>query len=161
MAESLLSVISETSDPILKDVNEDSVPTDLTVSVSVPSSGHHQQEKSELSSLAEENETALIKRLRSELQFQKLCLARKEADLEKFQADRHQEIELLRKHVHLSSRENEALQRESRVASDRIVELNASHSRYRFHTFHLELYAESIDLSHWGNQKPCFYSTLL
>ncbi len=137
MADVLLSINEDESDPLIKENIDVSVPTDLTVSVSVPSHSH--QDFSEASSILADQvshkappitEEVTVKRLRSELQFQKLSLAQKDADLERFQAERRQEIELLQRHVHLSSRENEALQKENHVATERIVELQINNSKY-------------------------------
>lgn len=136
MADVLLSINEDESDPLIKENIDVSVPTDLTVSVSVPSYSH--QEISEASSLLPDQvskappitEEVTVKRLRSELQFQKLSLAQKDADLDRFQAERKKEVELLQRHVHLSSRENEALQKENHVATERIVELQINNSKY-------------------------------
>lgn len=145
MADVLLSINEDESDPLIKENIDVSVPTDLTVSVSVPS--HSQQDFSEASSILADQvsnkappitEEVTVKRLRSELQFHKLSLAQKDADLERFQAERRQEIELLQKHVHLSSRENEALQKENHVATERIVELQINNSKYvRIFMYHI------------------------
>lgn len=124
-------VVNENDDPVIAGAKavlaEDSVPSDLTVSVSISKD----QEISELGAdeISHLEGVAANKRLLSEFQYKKLQLARAQADLEKERAELRQEIELLKRHVHLSAKENEALQKENHVATDQIVELQTSHLR--------------------------------
>lgn len=121
--------------------SEDSVPTDLTVSVSAPS---QDQEISELSLVngekifqSEQYHQEVVKRLRSELQLQKILVSQKNGEAEKILAATKQEVELLKQHVHLSNRENEALKKENINLSEIIVDLQTKNLRYRssFHWF--------------------------
>ena len=112
-------------------ISEDSVPTDLTVSVSAPS---QDQDVSELSYVDGEKRSdqyryEIVKRLRSELQLQKLLVAQKNAETERLLADKKQEIELLKQHVNLSSRENAALKRENTTLSEDIVTVQTKYLR--------------------------------
>ncbi len=133
MVESVSFAIND--DSKLKEtlVGEDSVPTDLTVSVSAPS---QDQEISELSldgdkrSQQDQFHHEIVKRLRSEVQLHKLLVAQKNAETERLLADKKQEIELLKQHVHLSNRENEALKKENTTLSEDIVDLQTKHLRY-------------------------------
>ena len=71
----------------------------------------------------------IVKRLRSELQLQKLLVAQKNAETERLLADKKQEIELLKQHVNLSSRENAALKRENTTLSEDIVTVQTKYLR--------------------------------
>lgn len=118
----------------LLSIGEDSVPTDLTVSVSVPS---QDQEISEISlivdgekkSQQEQYYQEVVKRLRIELQLQKLSVSKKDVETERILADKQQEIELLKQHVNLSHRENETLKKENNSLSQNIVDLQTKNLR--------------------------------
>jgi hypothetical protein len=109
-------------------IGDDSVPTDLTVSVSAPSQDH---EISEISSIVdseklpqqEKHHQDIVKRLRSELQLAKLSVSKKSVETERILADKKQEIELLKHHAHLHSRENETLKKENNSLSQNILDL--------------------------------------
>lgn len=118
-------------------ISEDSVPTDLTVSVSALS---QDQEISESSVVVDGEKQPLrqgdlyhqeiVKRLRSELQLQKILLSQKNAETDRIQADAKQEVELLKQHVHLSNRENEALKKENTTLSEEILDIQTKYFRY-------------------------------
>ncbi|KAI9562233.1 hypothetical protein GHT06_013198 [Daphnia sinensis] len=126
--------------PELLSIGEDSVPTDLTVSVSAPS---QDQEISEISlivdgekkSQQEQYYQEIVKRLRIELQLQKLSVSKKDVETERILAEKQQEIELLKQHVNLSHRENETLKKENNSLSQNIVDLQTKNLRQvsRFH----------------------------
>ena len=108
-------------------LGEDSVPSDLTVSVSLGKD----QEISDLAAddISHSEGAANKKRLLSELQYKKLQLVRAQAELEKERTELRQEIQLLKRHVQLSAKETENLQKENNVATNQIVELQTSHLR--------------------------------
>ncbi|XP_057364979.1 progesterone-induced-blocking factor 1-like [Daphnia carinata] len=120
--------------PELLSIGEDSVPTDLTVSVSAPS---QDQEISEISlivdgekkSQQEQYYQEIVKRLRSELQLQKLSVSKKDVETERILVEKQQEIELLKQHVNLSHRENETLKKENNSLSQSIVDLQTKNLR--------------------------------
>lgn len=115
-------------------IGEDSVPTDLTVSVSAPS---QDQEISEISlivdgekkSQQEQYYQEIVKRLRSELQLQKLSVSKKNVETERILIEKKQEIDLLKQHVNLSHRENETLKKENNSLSQNIVDLQTKNLR--------------------------------
>lgn len=123
-----VSVVA-TEDGKLKEslVSEDSVPTDLTVSVTATS---QDQEISEISNVDTDKRIEhgqlrqeIVKRLRSELQVQKLLSAQKNAETENILAEKGQEIELLKQHIKLSTKEIEGLKKENSTLSEEILEL--------------------------------------
>jgi hypothetical protein len=116
-------------------IGDDSVPTDLTVSVSAPSQDHEISEissivESEKRSQQEKHHQDIVKRLRSELQLTKLSVSKKNVETEKILADKKQEIELLKQHAHLYSRENENLKKENNSLSQNIVDLQTKNLRH-------------------------------
>ncbi|EFX79131.1 hypothetical protein DAPPUDRAFT_104583 [Daphnia pulex] len=116
-------------------IGDYSVPTDLTVSVSAPSQDHEISEissivESEKRSQQEKHHQDIVKRLRSELQLTKLSVSKKIVETEKILADKKQEIELLKQHAHLYSRENENLKKENNSLSQNIVDLQTKNLRH-------------------------------
>jgi hypothetical protein len=116
-------------------IGDDSVPTDLTVSVSAPSQDHEISEissivESEKRSQQEKHHQDIVKRLRSELQLTKLSVSKKNVETEKILSDKKQEIELLKQHAHLYSRENENLKKENNSLSQNIVDLQTKNLRH-------------------------------
>ena len=109
---------------------EDSVPTDLTVSVS----GHQQTADNSENSLGGPTTTDVkckdfVKRLQSDIQFQKLALAQKNAILEKLQSEKRTEIDLLKSHILLANRENEALKNANNQLEAKLSDIQTSNVR--------------------------------
>lgn len=137
MVDSVSNSVNENSKLKETITSEDSVPTDLTVSVNALS---QDQEISEISDLVDDDKRTtqqrqlyhqeIVKRLRSELQLQKILLSQKNAEAERIQTETKQEVELLKQHVHLSTRENEALKKENAILSEEILDLQTKYFRY-------------------------------
>jgi hypothetical protein len=116
-------------------IGDDSVPTDLTVSVSAPSQDHEISEissivDSEKRSKQEKHHQDIVKRLRSELQLTKLSVSKKSVETERILFDKKQEIELLKQHAHLYCRENETLKKENNSLSQNILDLQTKNLRH-------------------------------
>ena len=110
-------------------VLEDSVPTDLTVSLSAPTQTDN--------SHSSQNDSLHVKRLQSELHFHKLALAQKNAAIEKLEAEKRSEIELLKDHIHLAGKENAGLTCETQQLKQKYQELEGHHLRWESILLHL------------------------
>ena len=102
---------------------EDSVPTDLTVSISGPNQELN-QDRSDAPSF--ENETGYgdsVKRLQSEIKFLKLVLQQKNVPLEKLLAETRQEVDLSKQHIHLLNAKVKTVEKENSLLSEKFLEL--------------------------------------
>ena len=107
--------------------NDDSVPTDLTVSVSGPVQGfNHIEEESDAGDVENEpsNAAETVKRLRSENKFLKLELHQKNARLEKRLDEARREVDSVKQHVHLSNTNIQTLNKENLLLSDKCLQLH-------------------------------------
>jgi len=103
--------------------NDDSVPTDLTVSISGPSQELNQDRSDAHSFENEAGNGDIVKRLRSEIKYLNLELQLKNVPLEKLLTETRQEVELLKQHVHLSNAKVKTLEKENALLSDKYLEL--------------------------------------
>ena len=102
---------------------DDSVPTDLTVSISGPVQEVNHDRSDAVSFENEARNAEIVKRLRSEIKFLKLELQKKNVPLEKLLAETRQEVELLKQHVHFSNSKVKALEKENALLSDKFLEI--------------------------------------
>lgn len=114
-----------------QDVFEDSVPTDLTVSLSGPQ-GDSLQDASDANDDVRLGLSKLVKSLRSEVQLQKLALNKKQAAIDHLNVQQKVQLELLEQKLRLSEGDVQLLRKENETLSEQIEKLQKENLRYDY-----------------------------